>query len=289
MREYLLDVTLIATAFNEGYNALNLLTAYREQTVYAREFIILDGGSEDDTCEIINSFAQQNPELNIHLIIDVTCNRRHCIGPIAKARNIAIQNAATDIIAATDFGCCPQHDWLFQLTKPLIEDGEQVVCGYYTIDNDTPFSRKYAKVFIPSGNSFLPSSRSIAFRKQVWEKVGGYPESSYTAEDTYFDKKILAAGYSFHHAPLAVVRWNFALDEDDLRKKLYQYGYGEGKLGICKEYFLFRLLCLFCPLFMIAVWVVKRKRATIGILYNFYYHQTKGYLKGFFDDCLSSK
>lgn len=289
MKQYLQDVTLIAPAFHEGHSALNLLRAYRDQTVYAREFIILDGGSKDDTCEIIHSFSRQYPELKIHLIVDATCNRQHCLAPIARARNIAIQNAVTDIIAATDFGCSPEQDWLFQLTKPMIEGDEQAVCGYYTIGNDTPFLRKYANVFVPSGDSFLPSSRSIAFRKQVWKTVGGYPESSYTAEDTYFDMKILNAGYSFYHAPLAVVKWNLARDEDDLKKKLYQYGYGEGKLRIYKGRFLIRLLCLICPLLMIAAWIYKKGKIPIRILYHIYYCLTKGYLKGLWDDCFPNK
>ena len=42
--------------------------------------------------------------------------------------------------------------------------------------------------------TFLPSGRSIAFKKSAWKEVGGYPENLYTGEDTLFDLKLKEKG-----------------------------------------------------------------------------------------------
>ena len=51
--------------------------------------------------------------------------------------------------------------------------------------------------------TFLPSSRSIAFTKEAWAAVGGYPEWLDYCEDLLFDLA-LRDRYSFAFAPAAI-------------------------------------------------------------------------------------
>lgn len=273
-------ITLVTTVYNEEENILSFLHSYLSQSFYADEFIIVDGGSNDKTPAIIAEFGKQHPELHIHLIIDKTCSKKYSIAPIAKGRNVAIQYAKSEFIAVTDAGCKLHQDWLKEITYPLLNEGADAVCGYYTVNMEADYEKKYGVLFLPEANKILPSSRSIAFRKKVWEDAGMYPEKSYTAEDTLFDLNILNAGYSFIHTPKALVSWTFALSEADLFKKLKEYGKGEGRLLIYKRKALFRLICLFFPILLILCRKLRNKPLHFKISYVFYYYQTIGYFQG---------
>lgn len=280
------DISLITTVYNEGDNVSAFLDSYRLQTVHAAEVVIVDGGSTDDTVERIERFAHDNPSLNVRLIVDQTCSRRFSAGPIAKGRNRAIGEARCSIIAVTDAGCVLDENWFDEITAPFSrESSPDVVAGFYRTAEDTPFLRKYAAIFIPLEKEYLPSSRSIAFRKHCWERVGGYPEGSYTAEDTIFDQRLHDAGFNFVWNRNALVTWRFARDEAELVRKLRQYGHDEGMNGMYRGRYLYRLCALLFPPLMLPKLLKegRRRRLTLRKLYFFYWHQCCGYLSGIKD------
>lgn len=280
------DVSLITTVYNEGDNIGAFLDSYRRQTVHAGEVIIVDGGSSDDTATIIVRFAEKHPSLNIRLIIDQSCCRRFSKGPIARGRNRAIDEARGPLIAVTDAGCQMDENWLEEITSPFdAEPSPDVVAGFYRTADYTPFLREYAAIFIPLEEDYLPSSRSIAFRKSCWERVGGYPEGSYTAEDTIFDLRLQEAGFRFVHNKKALVTWQFARDKEELARKLRQYGHDEGLNGLYAGRYLYRLSALlFPPLMLPKLLLEGRIRGlTLRKMYFFYWHQCRGYLSGLWD------
>lgn len=269
---------LITTVYNEELSIRNFLLSYLNQTVYADQFVILDGGSTDNTVSILNEFSGMYPFLNLKIIVDKTCSRKFSKAPIAKGRNIAISNTdiLTDCIVVTDAGCLLDKRWFEEIIKPFHE-GADLVCGYYSILIESDFDKKYSEVFLPKNDDFLPSSRSFAFKKKCWEAVGGYPEETYTAEDTYFDLKLLEKKYKMLRAPMAIVYWKIAKNENDLRKKLYNYGYGEGVLHLFRFRYIFRLFSLIVPIYPLI------SSSGLSICYKFYFYQVWGYLSGFAD------
>lgn len=54
-----IKVSLITTLYNESKNIEAFLDSYKKQTVYADEFIIVDGGSTDGTIDYINDFIEE--------------------------------------------------------------------------------------------------------------------------------------------------------------------------------------------------------------------------------------
>lgn len=230
-----LKVSLITTLFNESDNIERFLESYENQTKYADEFIIVDGGSTDGTIEKIEKFSNENKALNIKLIVDKTCSKKFVAGPIAKGRNVAIENAQYEYIAATDAGCILDCRWFEEIIKPFEDESVNVVSGWYEALITNDFQKDYAEVAMPKLSSldrenFLPSSRSIAFKKNCWEKVGGYPAMTYTAEDTKFDLDLKKAGCRFVFTEKAFVYWECPKSLEEAKQKHFSYGYGDGQL-----------------------------------------------------------
>ncbi len=243
--ENIKKISLITTLYNEASNVLNFLESYKSQTKYADEFIIVDGGSIDNTVSIIEKFSRENEKLNIKIIVDQTCSKKYVTGPIAKGRNIAIENAQYDYIAVTDAGCILDKNWYKEIVEPFKNNSIDVVSGWYKANITNEFQREYAKAMMPKlknidSEKFLPSSRSIAFKKSCWEIAGMYPTKTYTAEDTLFDLEIKKAGFKFYFTEKAFVYWDCPFDLDDAKKKHFSYGFGEGQLRLFFFKFLFR-------------------------------------------------
>lgn len=280
------DVSIITTVYNESDNINQFLESYKRQIVHASELIIVDGGSSDGTGKLIDEFVRGNSSLNIRLIVDPTCSKLHSRGPIARGRNRAIGEAKSSIIAVTDAGCLLDDNWLKEITSPFTQDAKvDVVAGFYRTATDNDFQKKFAAVFIPTEERFLPSSRSIAFKKMCWERVGGYPEASYTAEDTIFDISLINAGFSFYWNRNAIVTWQFAKDKTELKKKLYQYGYDEGFNCLFIGRYAYRFLSIIFPPLMLVKFILesRQKKLNFNMLYFFYFSQCRGFFVGTFD------
>lgn len=226
-----IKVSLICTLKNEEPSITEFLDSLLYQSRPPNEIIIVDGGSTDRTTEIIKSYIENGAQ--IKLIIKSGAN-------IAEGRNIAIRNAKYDIIASTDAGCKLDNTWLQNLVKPFKEDPTvDVVSGWYEADTKNDFEKCVVELTYPklenvekNSDEFLPSSRSIAYKKICWDKIGGYPEWLYTAEDTLFDIKLKKNGYKFFFASNAIVRWNVRPTIRSILKQYYLYARGDGHANL---------------------------------------------------------
>ena len=274
-------ISLISTVYNEEANISAFLQSYKKQTRIADEYVIVDGGSNDATVSIIENFAKENPNLNIKLIIDKTCSKKFSKGPIAKGRNIAIQNAQYDYIAATDAGCILNNNWFEELVKPFEEDDSiDVISGWYEGLADNEFQKIYDLLYMPKLNQlcrekFLPSSRNIAFKKKCWEEIGGYPEETYTAEDTVYDIRLKKAGFKFFFNEKAIVKWELPKNLEEAKKKHYNYAYGDGQNLLYIITYIYWFLGVICPIKLLV-----KHRKTFNIRYQMLCSIVFGYLNG---------
>jgi len=229
-----MKVSLICTLKNEESYIKEFMDSLLAQSRPPNEIIIVDGGSTDGTAEIINSYIRDGAP--IRLMVKEGAN-------ISQGRNTAIKNARYEIIASTDAGCRVDRYWLENLMKPFEEEpGVDVVSGWYEADTKTGFEEFVAELtsqkldrVLSNPDRFLPSSRSVAFKKTCWEKAGGYPEWLYTAEDTLFDLNLKKADCKFAFAPEAVVGWRVRTNIKDVFKQYYLYFRGDGQARIFRR------------------------------------------------------
>ncbi len=224
-------IALIATVLNEGDSLHHLLTSIAAQTCPPDEIIIVDGGSRDNTVAILESYIDRLP---LRILVEPGCN-------ISAGRNRAIAAAQSDLIAATDAGVALAPDWLQSLAEPLLKDPSvEVVSGFFEADPHTVFEAAMGATVLPLRDeinpaTFLPSSRSVAFRKSAWEAVGGYPEWLDYCEDLIFDLRLKQRFAPFAFAPDALVHFRPRGSLASYFKQYYHYARGDGKADLWRK------------------------------------------------------
>jgi glycosyltransferase involved in cell wall biosynthesis len=226
-----MTVSLIATVLNEGDSIHRLLNSIAAQTRQPDEIIFVDGGSRDETVAIIRSYANRLP---VRVLVEPGCN-------ISAGRNRAIAAANGEIVVATDAGVTLAPDWLQRITEPMLNDSSvQLVSGFFEADPQTVFEAAMGATVLPQRNeinptTFLPSSRSVAFRKTAWESVGGYPEWLDYCEDLIFDLRLKKHYAPFAFVPDAVAHFRPRGSLTSYFKQYYQYARGDGKADLWRK------------------------------------------------------
>ena len=220
-------ISICITVFNEEKNISRLLERLIHQDVKSDEIIIVDGGSSDKTVQIIRHF--QKKDNRIRLIVN-NCTR-------SEGRNIACELANNEIIAMTDAGCIPNKNWLKEIVSPFKNVEVDISAGFYSMKALTNLEKAFSVFLGVNPNDFnvdyLPSTRSIAFRKKAWEKIGGFKESlTDTAEDTVFNHDAIKLGLKFARVKSARVEWEMPKSFKEGIIKIYNYAKGDAKSGI---------------------------------------------------------
>jgi glycosyltransferase involved in cell wall biosynthesis len=247
-------VSVIATVLNEKDAIERLLKSLDRQTRRPDEVVIADGGSTDSTLSILDSWTS-SAALPLHVLETPGAN-------ISQGRNAAISAATGALIATTDAGVRLEDDWLEKLVAPFEHGGEgqavSVVSGWFVPDPQTLFETAMGATVLPElrdidPETFLPSSRSVAFRKAAWEASGGYPEWLDYCEDLIFDLRLRELYGPFAFAPEALVHFRPRGTLRAFFKQYYQYARGDGKADLWRKRHAIRYLTylVFGPLLVI--------------------------------------
>jgi glycosyltransferase involved in cell wall biosynthesis len=235
-KEWNVKVSVIATVLNEGPAIERLLESLATQSRQPDEVVIVDGGSTDATLATLQDWAGSE-RLPLRVLEAPGAN-------ISAGRNVAIAAATGDVVATTDAGVRLERGWLEALVAPFEAERTDrfvaVVSGWFVADPQTPFEAAMGATVLPhvrqiKADAFLPSSRSVAFRKVAWEAVGRYPEWLDYCEDLIFDLRLKELYGPFPFAPEATV---FFRPRGSLRsffKQYYQYARGDGKADLWRR------------------------------------------------------
>jgi glycosyltransferase involved in cell wall biosynthesis len=222
-------VTVVATVRDEVESVEWFLDALAAQTRPADEVVVVDGGSSDGTFAVLTERAARWPQLTV-LRADGTT--------ISAGRNCAVRAATGSVVAVTDAGAEADPEWLERIVGPLVQDPALgVASGYFRPGGRTWFERSLGAIITPHlseirADTFLPSSRSVAFRRSWWEEAGGYPEWLTHCEDLVFDLELRRVGARFAFVPDAMVTWRSRPSLRRFFRQYYLYGRGDGDAGL---------------------------------------------------------
>lgn len=246
-------VSLITTVLNEESSIEHFLSSIAIQKQKPNEVIVVDAGSTDKTVEIAESFKPLIKKLVI--LIRQGANR-------SVGRNAGIKIAKHDLIAISDAGCVLDKNWLSEITKPFVNKRTDVVAGYYHPDSRSVFEKCVAPYVLVmpdrvNPKTFLPATRSMAIKKSVWKRAGGFPKEFSDNEDYVFSHQLLNVKAEIVFSPNAIVHWRPRKNLKEFWIMLYRFARGDAKAGLRRikiasvffRYVTFILLGLSCLLF----------------------------------------
>lgn len=227
-----MKISLIATLLDEADTLPAMLAGIDAQTRQPDEIVIVDGGSTDASLAILEAWAQARD----HVVVEQVRG-----AGISAGRNAAIRRASGEVIAVTDAGCTLDPGWLAALAAGFDADPDaDVVMGFYAAEPTSSFERIMACLNLPDADeidpaTFMPSARSVAFKKTVWERAGGFPEWLAVGEDMYFNFRVRESGAVRRFAPDAIARWRLRPDLRSTLRQYFRYAEGDGRAGMYPE------------------------------------------------------
>jgi len=244
-------VSVIVTVLNDVEGLRTVLNSLKGQTKAPDEIVVVDGGSCEPQLSRMRKLTLSCPNARWHA--GKPCN-------IAEGRNRAIRFAENDIIACIDSGCRAHLDWIEKLTGPFADPAVQVVGGAYINEGKCFLERLVGVMTMPGATKpvdpirFNPSARSMSFRRDVWERAGGFPNWLHTAEDTLFGLKLrsLDPPVVYMFADQARVSWRPGSTPRRVFKQFADYARGEARIGRGHELHRYTT----CRYLAVGVWVV---------------------------------
>jgi GT2 family glycosyltransferase len=152
---------------------------------------------------------------------------------IAHQRNLGVRCAEGDIIVFTDSGCLPQEGWLERLLGPILNENEYVTCGPALAVGESVYSNSHP--VNDERPEYVPKATTInlAFRREIFDAVGGFDESFGAAEDLDFTWRITDVGYRLRWVSNAVVTHDWGTPRRQLRRAFF---YGKGWCRLLRKH-----------------------------------------------------
>jgi glycosyltransferase involved in cell wall biosynthesis len=222
-----MKISLIATVLNAEEHIGAFLASIAAQTRMPDEIVIVDGGSTDGTVAALRAAD------GLTLLEEPGAN-------ISRGRNLAIAHAAHDVVAVADADCVYGPNWLAALVAP-IEDGADVSMGWTEPIVGSVLAACVSSLGLPLSPdevdpaTFMPSARSVAFRRDALEAVGGYPEWLAIGEDMWVNHRWRERPFDLRFAPEAVAGWRPRASLGSIWTQYAKYARGDAQAGMYPE------------------------------------------------------
>ncbi|MBM2813850.1 MAG: hypothetical protein HW421_612 [Ignavibacteria bacterium] len=161
-------VSVIIPCYNQSEFLIECVESVIKQTFDDWECIIVNDDSPDNTVEVAKFILSTYPEKNIRLLNKVN-------GGVSDARNVGIRSASGKYILPLDADDKIALDYLAE-TVQILESNPDI--GYVYVDekNFGNATHEHSKGVVTLHNLLNANVHDYCsiFRKEVWERVGGY-------------------------------------------------------------------------------------------------------------------
>lgn len=260
-----MKLSLITTVFNEQETIIKFLDSIFVQTKLPDEVIIVDGGSTDNTISEISKFKFPQRKFNPNIKILFKKGNR------SVGRNEAIKNAKGDIILSSDAGCILEKNWIKEILKPFENKNVDVVAGYYKGAAKNSFQKSlvpYVLVMKDKINEddFLPATRSMAFKKFIWKKAGGFDEKLSHNEDYAFANKLREINAKIVFAKNAIVNWIPRKSLGQAFVMFFRFAFGDAQARLFREKVIYIFLRYIFTIYLILLSFIERSIYLYGFI-----------------------
>lgn len=278
-------VSLCTIAYNEESVLNGLFRDFSEQSYPHNkiEIILVDNASTDGTKQMMQEFANTDYGFESVKLVDSTNKNQ------ATAWNEALMQATGDIIIRVDaHSKIPRHFVAKNVFE--ISEGEDIVGGGRPNTTDGMSNWKFTLLAAeeslfgssvadyrraPGQKIYLDSLFHAAYKREVFEKVGGFNEDLGRTEDNELHYRMRMAGYRFCCCPEII---SFQHTRNTLRKMIKQkYGNGywigltTGVCFKCLNYFHFIPFVFVCALiFSLLLWIIFGQPVLFAVIIAMY-------------------
>lgn len=213
-------VSVIIPTLNAGHQIQLLLEKIYSQTVNVDEIIIVDSESEDDTVQ--KCTRKQNVK-----VIEISRKEFDHGG----TRDMALKTSVGDYIIFLTQDAVPLDEYCFENLVKFFDDPlVAVVCGRQIARSDATKMEQLVREFNYPAESCVRSKEDIAvygiktffcsdvcaaYRRDIYEKLGGFEHPLITNEDMFYAAKAIQNGYKTAYSAEAKIihSHNFSLKE----------------------------------------------------------------------------
>lgn len=178
-------ISVVIPAYNEAKRIQSCIQALQKQTIpFPYEILVSDNDSGDETAHIAKASG-------------VCVVSSHVKGYVHALRR-GVQSARSDLIAITDADCIPPVDWLDRIYQHFQNNRDVIAVGGPFIFYDGPV---WVEQFVQLVNTMYPRvltaslcGMNMAFRKDVYHRVGGFNPSVNLQTDTELGYRLMRYG-----------------------------------------------------------------------------------------------
>jgi GT2 family glycosyltransferase len=211
-------ISVVITVRNEERHLGQLLDSLRAQEG-PFEVIVVDAESRDRTLAIAQQFARQYPE---------TFRLVEHPGSRGIGRNTGVREARGESVAFIDGDCFADSNWLKHLRAALAT--APVVAGQTVTVGKPRYGRLERVELVQSGYDVTYPSCNLAYRRELFERLGGFDPRFITAEDIDLNLRAVRAGASIRYVPEAVVYHHMRTTFVRFLYQAFWNGYGRKQL-----------------------------------------------------------
>jgi glycosyltransferase involved in cell wall biosynthesis len=234
------SVSVVIPCFNEERLIekvlANLIEQYHDD---AYEVLVVDGGSTDGTRAAVDRFVEAHPSFCVQVIDNPA---RH----IPVGVNLGIARARGQVIVRMDAHSTPSPNYVRRCVELLVETEASVVgmtlrvrAGADTLTARAiaiavahPFGigdAKYRSAGL-SGRQFVDTVPFGAFRKTLWQELGGFSENLLTNEDYDFNYRVRSRGGQVLLDTKAYCQYFARPTLRELSRQYFRYGYWKARM-----------------------------------------------------------
>jgi glycosyltransferase involved in cell wall biosynthesis len=190
------------------------------QSKHPHEVIVVDAKSTDSTQAIVREYEKSHSFVKLYVEP----------GTRGEGRNYGVSKATGDIVAFVDADAICNALWVDEMEKAFATTGADVVAGKEVRLGYSGFTSLKRVGMLHKGVDVTYPSVNLAYRKSVFEAIGGFDPWFKEAEEVDLNFRAVDAGHKLVYWERAIVYHRARESFTGFFKQSFWYGFGRKEL-----------------------------------------------------------